>query len=157
MNRIKILRIQNNVSQGELAAYLNVKPNTVSRYENGAREPDLGIVLKLADYFQVTTDYLLGRTSEQQTDQPISVREVPRRSSSNNSTNISAQKFIKSIKALLRELDAETSQISGQTQENELDAEIMSLYHQLDETARIQVKGYIHRLLDDGRQSGLFK
>ena len=41
---------------------LNISQNTVSRYENGIREADYDMLITLADYFNVSVDYLLGRT-----------------------------------------------------------------------------------------------
>jgi Helix-turn-helix. len=55
---------KNNVTQKELAEYLCVQRNAISRYENDEREPEYDILVKMADYFSVSTDYLLGRTDE---------------------------------------------------------------------------------------------
>lgn len=57
------LRTEKGVYQKELAAYLNVSVGTVSNYEKGIHSPDLDTLCRLADYFSVTTDYLLGRTN----------------------------------------------------------------------------------------------
>lgn len=56
------LRKEKNIGQKELAAYLNLSTGTISNYENGVHSPDLITLCKLADYFDVTTDYLLNRT-----------------------------------------------------------------------------------------------
>lgn len=56
------LRTEKGVYQKELAVYLNVSIGTISNYEKGIHFPDLNTLCKLADYFGVTTDYLLGRT-----------------------------------------------------------------------------------------------
>jgi len=61
MNRLKELRKEKNISQKDLALKLKVAQNTVSNWENGVRDMDSSIVARLADFFQVTTDYLLGR------------------------------------------------------------------------------------------------
>ena len=57
------LRKEKNIGQKELAAYLQLSTGTISNYENGVHSPDLNTLCKLADYFDVTTDYLLNRTS----------------------------------------------------------------------------------------------
>lgn len=57
------LRKEKNIGQKELAAYLRLSTGTISNYENGVHSPDLNTLCKLADYFDVTTDYLLNRTS----------------------------------------------------------------------------------------------
>lgn len=56
------LRKEKNIGQKELAAYLSLSTGTISNYENGVHSPDLNTLCKLADYFDVTTDYLLNRT-----------------------------------------------------------------------------------------------
>ena len=57
------LREERGIYQKELAAYLNVSISTVSNYEQNVHQPDSETLCKLADYFGVTTDYLLGRTT----------------------------------------------------------------------------------------------
>lgn len=57
------LRTEKNIYQKELADYLNVSIGTISNYENGVHSPDLETLCLLADYFEVSTDYLLGRTT----------------------------------------------------------------------------------------------
>ena len=59
------LRIEKGIYQKELAVYLNVSIGTISNYENGVHYPDLTTLCQIADYFNVTTDYLLGRTRYQ--------------------------------------------------------------------------------------------
>lgn len=59
---LRELREDRDICQKELALYLNVSIGTVSNYENGIHFPDPNTLCKLADYFGVTTDYLLGRT-----------------------------------------------------------------------------------------------
>ena len=56
------LRKERNVGQKELAAFLSLSTGTISNYENGVHSPDLNTLCKLAEYFGVTTDYLLNRT-----------------------------------------------------------------------------------------------
>lgn len=52
------------LNQVEFAKIFNVTKQTVSNWENGNRNPDSATLSKLADYFEVTVDYLLGRTDE---------------------------------------------------------------------------------------------
>ncbi len=59
---IEKLRRERHLVQKELAAAMNVSVGTISNYENGVHFPDLPMVHKLADFFGVSTDYLLGRT-----------------------------------------------------------------------------------------------
>ena len=58
--RIKNLRIERNITQLKLAKYLNISNTTLSQYELGTRKPDYETLVKIAMYFNVTTDYLLG-------------------------------------------------------------------------------------------------
>jgi transcriptional regulator with XRE-family HTH domain len=60
--RLKKLRKEKNISQLKLATDLNMNQNTISRYENKEREADYETLIKMADYFDVSLDYLLGRT-----------------------------------------------------------------------------------------------
>ena len=61
--RLKELRKQKNISQIKLSIELNTNQNTISRYENGTREAYYKMLIKIADYFNVSIDYLLGRTN----------------------------------------------------------------------------------------------
>ena len=61
-DRLKELRYKKELSQRELASILNMSPSTIAMYETGQREPDAETLSKIADFFGVTIDYLLGRT-----------------------------------------------------------------------------------------------
>ena len=61
------LRKDKNMSQAELANVLFVSSGTISNYENGVHMPDVEKLVELADYFHVSTDYLLGRSSSRLT------------------------------------------------------------------------------------------
>lgn len=65
------LRKEKKIGQKELAIYLNLSTGTISNYENGVHFPDLHTLCKLADYFDVTTDYLMGRTEYRYTSQKM--------------------------------------------------------------------------------------
>ena len=62
--RIKELRKKKGISQQRLATDLNTTQNTISRYETGEREPGIDELIKIADYFNVSVDYLIGRTDD---------------------------------------------------------------------------------------------
>lgn len=57
---IKELRLEEGISQRELGERMNVCNQSISFWENGQREPDLDTLIKIAKYFQVSTDFLLG-------------------------------------------------------------------------------------------------
>jgi transcriptional regulator with XRE-family HTH domain len=62
-NRLKELRKEKKLSQEDLGEVMNISGRTVSYFEAGERSPSPEILNKLADVFNVSVDYLLGRTS----------------------------------------------------------------------------------------------
>lgn len=62
MNRLRFLRNEKSESLEVIAKYLNVTIQTISNYENEKRDMTPDTILKLADYFNVSTDYLLGKS-----------------------------------------------------------------------------------------------
>ena len=60
--RLKELRKKRKITQQRLAIELNMSQNSISRYENEVREADYQTLIKFADYFNVSVDYLLERT-----------------------------------------------------------------------------------------------
>ena len=65
--RLKQLREQRNITQVKLAMDLNMNQNTISRYETGAHDADYATLIRFADYFGVSIDYLLERTDNPET------------------------------------------------------------------------------------------
>ena len=61
--RLRELRKKKKISQIRLALELNMSQNSISRYETGEREADYATLIKFADYFKVSIDYLLERTN----------------------------------------------------------------------------------------------
>ncbi len=59
--RLRDLREEKGVTQQEVADYLHCRQQTYSRYEKGQAQPDFEILLRLAEYFETTTDYILGK------------------------------------------------------------------------------------------------
>lgn len=62
-NRIKDLREDHDMRQSDLAAATGIDQRTISNYETGKTSPDAYALIKLADFFDVSIDYLVGRTS----------------------------------------------------------------------------------------------
>lgn len=60
--RLKEIRKSKGISQLKLALDLNTNQNTISRYETGEREPGISELIAIADYFNISIDYLLERT-----------------------------------------------------------------------------------------------
>ena len=61
--RLKELREKYDLSQLELGKILSVTSQSISNYETGKRMPEIPELIKLADYFGVSVDYLIGRTN----------------------------------------------------------------------------------------------
>lgn len=64
LRRVYDLREDNDLSQKAIAEYLGIQPNVYRRYEKGLRDFPLHVIIKLADYYKVSTDYLLGLTDD---------------------------------------------------------------------------------------------
>jgi len=64
MHRIRELRNAKNLTQEELGKILNVSARSIGFYESGDRDPDTNSLNKLADYFGVTVDYIIGRSDD---------------------------------------------------------------------------------------------
>lgn len=62
--RVKDLREDADITQKQLAEYLNIRQNTYSQYENGQRQIPIDSLIKLANYFCTSVDYILGLTDE---------------------------------------------------------------------------------------------
>ena len=64
--RLKELRKEKNLTQLQLAMALNMSQNTISRYETGERQAGYDELIRFADYFRVSIDYLLERTDKRE-------------------------------------------------------------------------------------------
>jgi transcriptional regulator with XRE-family HTH domain len=64
IKRIRDLREDHDKTQKDIAEVLNMHRSVYRRYESGQRETPAWVVVKLADYYKVSTDYLLGRTDD---------------------------------------------------------------------------------------------
>ena len=60
---LRAIREDNDIKQKEIAKYLNVSQNTYSQYETGVISLTAEVLIKLADYYKVSIDYLLDRTN----------------------------------------------------------------------------------------------
>ena len=63
-HRIEDLRVDHDKTQKEIAEYLNCQREVYRRYEKGIREIPVWALIKLAEYYDVTTDYILGLSNE---------------------------------------------------------------------------------------------
>ena len=70
--RIRDMREDHDYTQAFVAKYLNIQQNTYSQYENGKRQLPIDMLIRLADLYGTSTDYLLGRTNN-----PAPVKDLP--------------------------------------------------------------------------------
>lgn len=63
-DRLQALKVERNLLQKDIAQAAEISLRTYQRYESGERLPDTNVLSKLADYFNVSTDYLLGRSDD---------------------------------------------------------------------------------------------
>lgn len=64
MNRIRELREDRDLRQCDVAAATGIDQRTLSNYETGKTNPDSYAIIRLSDYFDVTSDYLIGRSND---------------------------------------------------------------------------------------------
>ena len=62
--RLRDLREDADLKQSDIAEYLHIKQNTYSQYENGNRQLPIEALIKLAKFYNVSTDYILGLTNK---------------------------------------------------------------------------------------------
>jgi len=90
-DRIRELRTTTNVSATDLAARLGKSVSAIRMWETGKAKPDADTLLKLTDFFQVSTDYLLGRDERKTLEDEKAKRRVP------EDDEVSAQKKLEGI------------------------------------------------------------
>ncbi len=77
VKNLKKLRNQFGISQQQLADVIAVSQQSVNKYENHSVEPDIETLIKMADFFHVTVDYLIGRNDTENNEKiGITPREV---------------------------------------------------------------------------------
>ncbi|MBQ8134430.1 MAG: helix-turn-helix transcriptional regulator [Clostridia bacterium] len=62
VKNLRLLRTKNNISQQQLAEIIGVTQQSINKYENHKIEPDIQTLIKLAEYFNTSVDYLIGHT-----------------------------------------------------------------------------------------------
>lgn len=64
--RLKELRIEKGISQQKLADALSISQPSINKYENHNIEPEIALLIMIADFFDTTIDYLVGRTDNRE-------------------------------------------------------------------------------------------
>ena len=78
INRIRDLREDRDLKQSDLAAATGIDQRTISNYETGKTSPDAAALLRLADFFNVSVDYLLGRARSDLSTKEKRIRAIER-------------------------------------------------------------------------------
>lgn len=69
---LKQLRAEKGISQQKLAEAIDLTQQSINKYENQRVEPDIATMMKIADYFETSVDFLIGRTNIRQRIEPLS-------------------------------------------------------------------------------------
>lgn len=93
-NRLKELRIKKGLLQKQVSFELGIKVSRYSSYESNSRFPELSILIKIADYYNVSIDYLIGRDNKTHLDNEKLINELEKLKNYINSI----QKYIKNSK-----------------------------------------------------------
>lgn len=99
-NRLKQLRKEKGLTQTELAKLINIGNKTISDYERNITSPDIETLNVIAGYFNVSTDYLLGKTNQKNPKQQLSESQVQILSGIDNLTDEQAQSVVNYINFL---------------------------------------------------------
>lgn len=76
MKRLKELREENGISQQKLADEFHISQQSIWKYENGLSEPDIKTLIKFADFFDVSVDYLIGISDSKMRADAASVKQL---------------------------------------------------------------------------------
>ena len=71
LKNLKKLRFEKNLSQQQLSSEIKVSQQSINKYENHETEPNLATLVMLADYFDTSVDYLIGRTDIRHKIEPV--------------------------------------------------------------------------------------
>lgn len=130
MNNIKILRIKKNMTQGELAKQVHVTQTSVSQWESGKTNPDTQTSKKLAEFFNVTIDYLLGQSEDN--------------SGIYYANNIKGSNFVQGNGSVT---------IDGKSEISKEEAEILRIYNDLDVRGRNKLLNFAFELEDESKET----
>ena len=75
IKNLKLLRLEKELSQKQLAEKVNVSQQSINKYENQNCEPDIDMLISMADYFGTTVDYLIGKDDSKYSSDDLSSRE----------------------------------------------------------------------------------
>lgn len=96
--RLKQLRVNRNLTQDEFGSLFRLAPSTIGTYERGLREPTYETLVKMSDYFNVSTDYLLGKNED-----PFTLDEYKKVNATEISDFLKQQEILFNGKTLTKE------------------------------------------------------
>lgn len=76
LKNLKKLRLEMNISQQQLASVIKVSQQSINKYENHETEPNLSTLIMLADYFETSVDYIIGRTEIRHKIEPVKEHDL---------------------------------------------------------------------------------
>ena len=76
LENLKRLRFEAGISQKQLADFIGVSQQSVNKYENHNIEPDIEMIIKIADFFNTSVDYLIGHTDMRRKIEPVQAYEL---------------------------------------------------------------------------------
>lgn len=97
LKRLKLLRSERGLSQEALGKAVSMSQQSVWKWENGLAEPDLATLSKLADFFGVSTDYLLSRTDCRAASQPSVPAPNPETPAAVTVDGVSLENFVRRV------------------------------------------------------------
>ena len=75
--RLKMLRREKGITQKKLAEIVGTTQQSINKYENHNIEPDISTLITMADYFNISVDYLIGHSESRQTEELFTFSGVP--------------------------------------------------------------------------------
>ena len=109
--RLRALMKENNVTQRKIAEICSVKAQSVSQWYNGDTQPDIASLVKIAKFFNVTTDYLLGLTDIGGAESQVHISLLQQTLADEMRGNLAARKEIDSLRRELNEARGKYSEL----------------------------------------------
>ena len=101
--RLKSLRLEAGLTQKEIAEKFNIKQPNYQQWESGKRNPSGETLQKFADFFDVSTDYLLGKSDSRYSDEQFEGVQILFRNKTKNMTDKQKEEFRKELEKFMEE------------------------------------------------------
>lgn len=145
--KLKELRKEANITQVEFAEKFNISKGTIAMWETDKREPDYVTLSKIADFFNVSVDYLLGRTNNRIDDAVLDKALTVDQDFLELAGNLHDAQIIQ------KKFDEKIRQFKETVQKTELSPqdEGIALYKQLDEIDKAEIRGEMRQMLKNDK------